>query len=146
MKRLLACIAVLSLFTVPSFAADCVEVDLDVDPILIPGEMFYFFAELTNCGDEGGVIFLTIEVSHDAGTFTIPEIPVYMAAGETFTCSVPMVLPHAIPTGDGSICVTAVKGDAEASDCIYFTIENDAGSGQKQNIESKELESSGAMD
>ena len=124
MKKILALVALISLLSIPVFADDCVEVDLEVDPVLVPGQVYYFYAELTNCSDEAGIVYLTISMNYILGTFEIKDIPVYMGAGETFSRSMPFVLPHMAPAGDGSMCVTARKGEVTASDCVYFTIEN----------------------
>jgi hypothetical protein len=123
-KKLLLVLALMILWAVPAAAQDCVEVDLDVAPELMPGEVYYFDATLTNCGDEAGIIFLNITVDYIWGMLEIPQIPVFMGAGETFSHSLPFMLPEMIPSGSGSICVTATKGAAVASDCVEFNIFN----------------------
>jgi hypothetical protein len=123
-KILLLLTALISFLTVPVLGAECVEVDLEVDPVLTPGEVYYFDAELTNCGDEAGMIFLTIVIDYGLGDIEIPEFPVYMQAGQVFAHSLPFVLPECAPSLDASICVTARSGEVEASDCVEFSIVN----------------------
>jgi len=124
MKKLLTILALVAFLTAPVLAEDCVEVDIEVDPELVPGETYYFYAELTNCSDEGGIVYLTISFDYIVGTFEISDVPVYMGAGETFSRSIPFMLPPSAPSGDGSLCVKARIGEYEDNDCVEFTIHN----------------------
>lgn len=123
MKGLLLLTALISFLAVPVLAENCVEVDLEVDPVLSPGEVYYFDASLTNCGDDG-LIFLTVVIDYGVGDIDFPEFPVFMPAGETFAHSIPFVLPECAPSLDASICVTARSGEVVASDCVEFSIVN----------------------
>jgi hypothetical protein len=131
-KNLLLILVLMIFGIVPAAAGDCVEVGLEVEPELVPGEVYYFYAELTNCGDEAGIVYLDITVDYIWGAIEIPQVPVFMGAGVTFSHPLPFMLPPAIPSGSGSICVTATSGDAVSSDCVEFTIFN-AGWGSSLN-------------
>lgn len=124
MKKLIPLIMAIVLGAAPVSADDCLVVDLDVAPQLVPGEVYNFYAELTNCGDEAGIIYLDIKVDYMVGTFEATGLPVFMGAGESFSRTVPFMLPDCAPSGDASICVTAHMGEIEASDCVEFTIFN----------------------
>ena len=124
MKKFLLSIAMLSLLAVPVLAEDCVEVDIDIDPVLAPGEVYYFDASLTNCSDEVDIVFVTITFEYATCDLELVEIPVPMAPGDTFSRSLPFTLPDFAPSGDGHLCVTARVGEVVAEDCAYFTINN----------------------
>lgn len=109
---------------------DCVEVDIELpDTVLAENPMEPSYAEgyfeLTNCGDETTVIWLTFTATINISdlidtTFVFPDIPVQMGAGEVIAREV--VIP--LPPFDGvyTICVDAVSGEAQDNDCATMVV------------------------
>jgi hypothetical protein len=147
MKRILLLVALSAFLAVPGLAEDCVEVDLEVAPELWPGEIYYFYAELTNCGDEAAVVYLDVSINYILGSIEVTDIPIFMGAGETFSRSVPFMLPDCAPSGEGGLCVTAASGGAEATDCVEFTIFNPGWglSDKASDKQDKDTQSTGAI-
>jgi hypothetical protein len=124
MKRILILALSLALLSLPAIADDCVEVDIETDAELEVGVMYYFYAELTNCGD-AGMVGISLSLEFGEYYFEFPgDIQFYMGAGETISRSVPFIIPPVIPSGNVTLCVTASKGDATSTDCLYMTINN----------------------
>ncbi|UCC45684.1 MAG: T9SS type A sorting domain-containing protein [Candidatus Zixiibacteriota bacterium] len=103
-------------------AADCVEVDIELTPVVVAGEPFEGYFELVNCGDEAAVIELTFDIQFNEHSIQIPGIPVRMGAGQTISKSFECIMPSFLAGNSISFCVAAVSGDATSSDCATMNI------------------------
>jgi hypothetical protein len=112
----------ISLLSVPAFAEDCLEIAFEVEPELQVGVVYFFYGEITNCGDEAGEVFFDVTIETGEMSYEMPQFSIYMAAGQTIARSFAFVVPPIIPEGDVTICVTATLGEATASECIYLTV------------------------
>ncbi|MBD3217574.1 MAG: T9SS type A sorting domain-containing protein [candidate division Zixibacteria bacterium] len=118
------------------FAAECVEVEVELTPEVVAGETIEGYFELTNCGDDAAVITLALTIELFNGqTIELPGFPVEMGAGETIARDFSFIAPPPFAGNTFGLCITATSGDAEASDCASTTIlEGSLASGEKDNF------------
>jgi hypothetical protein len=108
-----------------AFAEDCVEVDLELPAVVPvgPGNSSEGYFELTNCGDEAATIDLTLLVNFMGEDIEIGPIPVPLDAGETASRAFRFAAPPGLAGQTVELCVRAVSGTAESSDCATVTFE-----------------------
>ena len=120
-----------------TLAADCVEIDIEAPGQVYLGQQATFSAELTNCGDEAATIFLSFEIIISGEPVPLPpvQVPVHLAAGETYSKTMTVMIPPNIPTGTYEVCIMAESGDASDSDCaVIEVIAPDKGRYKDDNI------------
>jgi len=112
-------------------AADCVEVDIELPAEVIaePGNFAEGYFELTNCGDEAATVNLNLAVTlivdlefqADTVSFDM-DLDLPIGAGETVSRE--FRFPTAAMPGTITVdmCLAAVIGEAEASDCATMVI------------------------
>jgi hypothetical protein len=124
--------AVLAVGVQPVVAAECVEVDIELNSqVTVGGGSFgEGFFELTNCGDEATLLSLTFSIDLGIGQpFEIGPIRYPLGAGETVSREFRFPAPPIAVGKTVTFCVTAVSGEAEATDCatVAFVGEGAAG-------------------
>lgn len=129
MRKLLPTLlsAALLLVAPAVFAADCVDVDIELPATLAPLEMSNGYFELTNCGDEATTVWLEVDVDFSGQTFSLGNIPVMLAAGETRSREFVFIVPPPAAGATVELCVTATAGDASASDCAVVSVTDGTG-------------------
>jgi len=124
MKRtMLLLVAMLMVTAAPSlWAADCVQVDIELTPQVVAGEIAEGYFELTNCGDTAATVELAFDIEINGQPISLGGIPVRLGASETVSHSFKAPVPGFAVGNSISICVTATSGTAEASDCASMTV------------------------
>ncbi|MBD3404009.1 T9SS type A sorting domain-containing protein [candidate division GN15 bacterium] len=134
MRKLLLSLALLSLVFGGSaaMAEDCVEVDIELPATVVaePGAFATGFFELTNCGDEAGIVEMNVSIAFTNGpAFDVGTIPVPVGAGEVISREFRVPVPPPAGGQELTICVEAALNDAAASDCATMAIEGDGFTG-----------------
>lgn len=118
---------------VPAFADNCVEVDIEMTPEVVAGEMGEGYFELVNCGDEASTVMLAISMELMGGVVVdLPEVPVMLGAGEMISTSFVYPAPPGLTGSSFSLCVTATLGGAVASDCASSLIVEGSSDGSER--------------
>jgi hypothetical protein len=108
----LPAVLTIALWTTPGVAGSCVDVDLGFDPASAsPGDRVTLSASVENTGDEDGLVDLdlTVEFNDFSVGPILSKIPV--AAGETLSAELPIVVPMAAPGGTLTLALEASAGD-----------------------------------
>ncbi len=107
-------------------AADCVEVDIEL-PATVTAEAGAFaegYFELTNCGDEAGLVELSISIEISGiPPFEVGGIQLPIGAGETISREFVLPVPPSAGGNEVTFCIDAAIGEASSSDCATTVIE-----------------------
>ena len=109
----------------PVWSADCVEVDIELPGSVIaaPGAFADGYFELTNCGDEAGMVVLNVTIAFgNIPPFEIGGIQFPLGAGEVVSREFRVPVPPTAAGNEVSICIEATIGEAVASDCATTVI------------------------
>lgn len=146
---LIALSALLLLGAAPSFAADCVEVDIEL-PASVAAEAGSFaegYFELTNCGDEAATVELNVTIAIGGlPPFEIGGIMFPLGAGEVVSREFVIPVPPTAVGQEVTICLDAMIGEATASDCATMVIEGASATSSSREIGFQALQEGDCVD
>ncbi len=123
MKKVIIAVIALLALTTGVWAMDCVEVDIEAPDTAYIGQRVTLSGEVTNCGTQAGLVEIKGILRKDEVTIESRKVTFYLAAGETKSASVTVVIPED-PSyiGTYSACVEARIGTATDSDCTTMVV------------------------
>ncbi len=107
-----------------AWADDCVEVDVELPATLEPLEMATGYFEIVNCGDEAAVVDIAVSLEFNGTVIEPGSIPIPMNAGQVISREFVVIAPPVLEGTSVTVCLSAVSGTAEASDCATTVIES----------------------